>query len=454
MSHSADTSRIFNGPRPAGRPWFSFRDAGETEPVEIMIYDQIGKDWWDDSGIDAKSFADQLKTVPRNREILMRINSPGGNVHDGLAIYNLLRDRRDHVVSVIDGIAASIASVIALAGREVRMPRNALFMIHDPSALVEGTSRDLRAMADALDAHRDSISSVYELKTGRTPRDINAKMAAETWFTGQEARDYGLADVVTDEITVTASFDLSSFRNFPGALRTNQQTNPSAVANGTQQMRNKIIALLKKHGIKVNDDASDEQLGTLLGQLEQSTDIEAIRNEIKELKAKLATPPSPAPQPAPVAAVTPEQFAALQAQLAAERERRITHELDAILADRPFIDRAEWLPRVLKDETLLATLRTFAPAQTGAEPIRLGSAQNNGNPLLEDYKKLTAGAKRNSFRVPRISPSCNASAGSSVRAIMRTPSTARCCRIGSLTVSSSWRTTSLLRSARSRPSSP
>src|SRR5690606_4544157 len=98
--------------------------------------------------------------------------------------------RRDHVVTIIDGIAASIASVIALAGKEVRIPRNALFMIHDPSGLAMGTAEDMRAMADALDKHRDIIAQVYEEATEQPLDDIKKKMADETWFTGDEAKEY------------------------------------------------------------------------------------------------------------------------------------------------------------------------------------------------------------------------------------------------------------------------
>src|SRR3954467_6739949 len=106
---------IFNGPpKSSNRPWFTIKNEASKDAAEILIYDQIGKDWWSDEGVSAKEFANGLKAIPLDREINVHINSPGGNVWDGLAIFNQLKARQSKVVITIDGLAASIASVIAL----------------------------------------------------------------------------------------------------------------------------------------------------------------------------------------------------------------------------------------------------------------------------------------------------------------------------------------------------
>ena len=123
--------------------WYDFAPG---ERRRIVIYDEIGA-----FGIPAKAFLDELKALGPVAELTLRINSPGGSVFDGVAIYNALK-RHDATVTVwIDGIAASIASMIAMAGDEVVMPENAMLVLHDPSGLVAGTASDMRAMAEALD---------------------------------------------------------------------------------------------------------------------------------------------------------------------------------------------------------------------------------------------------------------------------------------------------------------
>ena len=179
--------------------WLSYSPrAAATEPATIQIFDQIGEDWFSNSGVTAKSFADTLQAVgpgPLNVEI----NSPGGNVWDGLAIYNMLCGRQASVTTKVVGVAASIASIIALAGDEVEIADAALMMIHDPSGLAAGTSDDMRKMADALDQHAAILSGVYEKKTGKTATAIRSAMKAETWFTSAEAIDFGLADSISEK---------------------------------------------------------------------------------------------------------------------------------------------------------------------------------------------------------------------------------------------------------------
>jgi ATP-dependent Clp endopeptidase proteolytic subunit ClpP len=191
--------------------WYDFR--AQAKGAEIVIYDEIGA-----FGIPAKVFLDQLKELGPVAELTVRINSPGGSVFDGVAIYNALK-RHDAVITVwIDGIAASIASMIAMAGDEVVMPENAMLVLHDPSGLVAGTASDMRAMADALDKMAAGMVAAYRDKSGRDDSEIEALMQAETWLSAEEAVALGLADRVEAPVRMAAHFDLSRFRNPPPQL--------------------------------------------------------------------------------------------------------------------------------------------------------------------------------------------------------------------------------------------
>jgi ATP-dependent Clp protease protease subunit len=191
--------------------WYEFR--AQARGAEIVIYDEIGA-----FGIPAKAFLDELKALGPVAELTMRINSPGGSVFDGVAIYNALKRHDARVTVWIDGIAASIASMIAMAGDEVVMPENAMLMLHDPSGLVIGTAADMRGMAEALDKMKAGMVAAYRDKSGRDDAEIEALLAAETWLSAQEAVELGLADRVEQPVRMAAHFDLSHFRNPPPQL--------------------------------------------------------------------------------------------------------------------------------------------------------------------------------------------------------------------------------------------
>jgi len=140
--------------------WLSYSPrASVHEPAVLQIFDQIGEDWFGGSGISAKAFSDALQSVGPG-PLVVEINSPGGNVWDGLTIYNMLRGRQAPVTTRVVGIAASIASIIALAGDTVEMADASLFMIHDPSGMVAGTSDDIRQMANALEQHEEILPGI------------------------------------------------------------------------------------------------------------------------------------------------------------------------------------------------------------------------------------------------------------------------------------------------------
>ena len=206
------------------KTWFTARATHGV--AELSIYDEIGS-----YGVPAKAFIDEMKALGNISELTLRINSPGGSVFDGIAIYNALKRHPAKVIVTVEGLAASIASVILCAGDEVVMPKNALIMIHDPSAVVMGSARDMRSMAEALDKMRDGLVSAYQDKTGRDQPDIVEWMAQETWFDAEEAMKAGFADRIEEPVAMAATFDLSKFTRVPTALASlPNQTPPENVA--------------------------------------------------------------------------------------------------------------------------------------------------------------------------------------------------------------------------------
>lgn len=201
---------------PFHRAAANFRVIRNTErqsEAEILLYDEIGF-----FGIDANSFVRELKTIDAET-IHLRINSPGGSVFDGVAIHNALKDHPAKIVSHIDSLAASMASVIALAGDEIVMAENAFFMIHDPWTLTVGNAQQLRKDADLLDKIADTtIRTSYMTKTGKSEDEVRAWMADETWFTAEEALAAGFVDSIEKKSEVKAKFDLSVFAKAPKAL--------------------------------------------------------------------------------------------------------------------------------------------------------------------------------------------------------------------------------------------
>jgi ATP-dependent Clp endopeptidase proteolytic subunit ClpP len=194
-----------------GKTWFTMAaSAADPAVSDIAIYDQIG--FW---GITSQDFRDGLAALGDPKTINLRINSPGGEVFDGIAIYNMLARHPATVNVTVDGLAASIASLIAMCGDTVEMPENAMMMIHNPAGMAMGDASVMRELADALDKIRDSVVTSYVSKTGKTPDEIIALMDATTWMTAKEAVDMGFADKVTSRRSFTNLFDLSMYKDPP-----------------------------------------------------------------------------------------------------------------------------------------------------------------------------------------------------------------------------------------------
>lgn len=193
----------------SNKSWYRIDNAATDadDPAEIYVYDEIS--YW---GVTANDFVRDLQGIDRDR-IVLHINSPGGDVFDGIAIYNSLRQHKAHITTQVDGLAASIASIIAMAGDEIIMGQYSQMMIHNALGAVYGNAADMRELADLLDKTSNTLAQVYADRSGTPIEGWLALMDAETWFTGDEAVEAGLASrVMENTARVENKFDLSMFK--------------------------------------------------------------------------------------------------------------------------------------------------------------------------------------------------------------------------------------------------
>ena len=191
------------------------QDAGVAKMYLYDAIDSYGGYW----GVSAREFIEALADLgPDVEEIRLHINSPGGEVFEGIAIMNTLRNHKAKVVGVVDGLAASAASFIAASLDELVMGPNSELMIHDAWGIAIGPAEDMRDMANRLDALSDNIASVYARKGGGSAADWRAPMLAETWYSAEESVSAGLADRVDGADTEPAenSFDIEGMFTYPG----------------------------------------------------------------------------------------------------------------------------------------------------------------------------------------------------------------------------------------------
>jgi ATP-dependent Clp protease protease subunit len=190
----------------------SLRASGDDE-MTLFIYDDIAP--W---GIMAKDLVPEIAALTAGT-IHVRINSQGGDVMDGVAIYNALRSQAAKVVAHVDALAASIASLIAMAGDEILIAENAMLMIHDPWGITIGNAADHRKTADLLDKTSEAtLIRAYMAQTEQPEAEIKQWMADETWFTAEEAVEAGFADAIEAAAGVAAHVDAGRFRNAPARL--------------------------------------------------------------------------------------------------------------------------------------------------------------------------------------------------------------------------------------------
>lgn len=211
-----------------GKKFWQFKAEANTAGVgELMLYGDISDmSWWGDE-VTPKQFKEDLDALGDITELRIYINSGGGDVFAGQAIHSMLKRHSATKIVYIDGLAASIASVIAMAGDKIIMPTNAMMMIHKCWTIALGNAEEMRKIADDLDKIDESIIAAYVGKTGLDETDIIELMEDETWMTAQDAIDYGFADEIEESKQIAASLrngvlvingqevDISRFANVP-----------------------------------------------------------------------------------------------------------------------------------------------------------------------------------------------------------------------------------------------
>lgn len=189
-------------PRALDRWDAGLRAAAEQEAERtISMFDVIGQDYWTGEGVTAKRVASALRSMGAG-PVTVNLNSPGGDMFEGLAIYNLLREHQGEVNVKVLGLAASAASIIAMAGDKVQIARAGFLMVHDCWILAVGNRHDLREMADTMEPFDRAMADIYAARTGAEQKDMQKLMDAETWIGGSDAVDQGFADALlpSDEI--------------------------------------------------------------------------------------------------------------------------------------------------------------------------------------------------------------------------------------------------------------
>lgn len=205
--------------------------APEDEDRSISIYDVIGYDYWTGEGVTAKRVAGALRALGKG-PVTVNVNSPGGDMFEGLAIYNLLREHAGEVTVKVLGLAASAASVIAMSGDTVQIARAGFLMIHNAWVVAMGNRNDLREFADTLEPFDRAMADIYAAKTGEEQKAMAKLMDAETWIGGSDAIERGFADELlpSDQVAAgTAKASISAVRRMESALRASGMPKSEAV---------------------------------------------------------------------------------------------------------------------------------------------------------------------------------------------------------------------------------
>lgn len=349
------------------KTWFDVKaKASDPEEAEIFLYDEIGG-----FGVNAKGFIDSVRQM-NPKKITLRINSPGGSVFDGLAIYNFLKER--DVTVQIDGLAASIASVIAMAGKEVKIAGNGFLMIHNPWGGAMGDADDMRETADLLDKIRDSLISTYAAKTKKEREKIKEWMENETWFSADEAMENGFADSITDQIAFSAS--INRFTKVPEALKAHGQKK--------NNMENLLKALLEA-GLIQSADVSEETATAQFTEAFASLKKVAEEN-IVSLTEKLNA--------------TTAELTEAKAKLDEQAKTEIVAKVDAAIADGRIKAevRDSWVAQITTDPKALSLLDGIETPKPGANPVGAPSASGSTSvDLRAEFDAITDPKKRTAF---------------------------------------------------------
>ena len=264
--------------------FWNFIPAAGNKPPELLLYGAISsqQSWWEDRVTPGK-FNEELAALGDVSEIIVRINSGGGDVFAANAIFTRLKDCSAKITVKIDGWAASAATIIAMAGDTIKIAKNGVFMIHDPAMTVWDTftAEDFEKMAEELKVIKQSIVNTYAMKSGRDTQDIEQLMSVETWWTGEDAVSNGFCDeIMFDDVSTavensshvvvnSVSLDVSSYKTLPRSLF-NSPKNPGCFTN---------TSAAKKQKKEEQNMATNESITT----------VEALTAEYPDLVAKIVS---------------------------------------------------------------------------------------------------------------------------------------------------------------------
>lgn len=277
--------------------FWEFRNLTDAE-AELLLYGNIAsqKPWWDEGDtVTPKQFADDLRSLGTKSNITVRINSVGGDVFAAHAIFTQLKMNPAHITVVIDGIAASAATIVAMAGDTVQMPSNALFMIHDPLLALWGyyNAADFEKFMDTLETIKDSIINSYLNRTTLDRETLARMMKDETWMTAQEALDNGFIDEIITSSDIQAAVnghllvvnsihhDLSQFKNLPSAL---PKTSPQAGFLNTASKGHQQPPKKEDNTLKTIDELK-QAYPDLVAQIENAAKDAGAKAERERIKA-------------------------------------------------------------------------------------------------------------------------------------------------------------------------
>lgn len=245
--------------------------AGDSPDNTISILDVIGEDWWTGDGVTSKRIAGALRAIGE-RDVVVNMNSPGGDMFEGIAIYNMLREHKAKVTVNILGMAASAASIIAMAGDEIRIGRPSFLMIHNCWCLAAGNRHFFAELAEHLEPFDTAMADVYQARTGLETKEIQALMDKETWIGGSSAVERGFADSLLDEKDITdagGNAKAAAVRRIEAALR------------GSGMPRSEAQRLLSEFKSSLSDSAGN---GGLSDSAAQPDAAQALQNLIQAMK--------------------------------------------------------------------------------------------------------------------------------------------------------------------------
>lgn len=254
--------------------WYNIKAEASSKSADVYIFDEIGT-----FGLTAQSFIEEIKSY-KDTPMSLHINCVGGDVFEGMAIYNVLKKRTAKTTVYIEGIAASMGSVIALAGDEVVMAENSLFMIHNAWGGAMGEATEIRKTAALLDKISGEIADIYTKKTNLPYNRVKEMMDEETWLSADEAFNLGFIDSISDAIKVAAKYDVSKFKNITDKEIQNKLSVNLKSKKMTEELKNWFNAKVEEIIAKVK--SSDES------EASDVKEVEVMMADEKEVSEKLS----------------------------------------------------------------------------------------------------------------------------------------------------------------------